>query len=107
MAAARLKTLGRFGGPRQTRRPPDSRQLRPSRRAVAGPGFCAACVCALVDVYMPAFVAGGLTVGADSTEFPIAQASAIIEARCAAAPARRALLSRSAASNHARAFAAV
>eukprot|EP00198_Chlamydomonas_reinhardtii_P011825 XP_001701162.1 predicted protein [Chlamydomonas reinhardtii] len=51
--------------------------------------FCDECICALTDVYMPAFIAGGLfsnlTVGPDgaptaTTAFPVDRAAAIISA---------------------------
>lgn len=42
-------------------------------------GFCSACVCSLVQVYMPAFQAAGLTIDPAAQSFPIDQATSIIE----------------------------
>lgn len=43
-------------------------------------GFCSSCVCSLVEVYMPAFKAAGLSIDPTSQTFPIEQATSIIEA---------------------------
>jgi hypothetical protein len=45
-------------------------------------GFCGSCICALVDVYLPAFRAANLTLGQSSA---LAAASSIIQARGGAA----------------------